>query len=39
MSKEHKNKRDAKKKSALSPKEKKAAKLAKKSNTKNVLGN
>jgi hypothetical protein len=30
MSKEHKNKRDAKKKSALSPKEKKAAKLAKK---------
>jgi hypothetical protein len=38
MSKEHKNKRDTKKKSALSPKEKKAAKQAKK-DTKNVLGN
>jgi hypothetical protein len=38
MSKEHKNKRDTKKKSALSPKEKKAAKLAKK-DSKNVLGN
>lgn len=30
MSKEHKDKRDTKKKAALSPKEKKAAKLAKK---------
>jgi hypothetical protein len=39
MSKEHKNKRDTKKKPALSPKEKKAAKLDKKNNTKNVLGN
>ena len=38
MSKEHKNKRDTKKKAALSPKEKKAAKLAKK-DTKNILGN
>lgn len=38
MSKEHKNKRDAKKKPVMSPKEKKAAKLAKQ-NTKNVLGN
>jgi hypothetical protein len=38
MSKEHKNKRDTKKKSALSPKEKKAAKQAKK-DTKNALGN
>ena len=38
MSKEHKNKRDTKKKPALSPKEKKAAKLANK-DTKNVLGN
>ena len=38
MSKEHKNKRDDKKKPALSPKEKKAAKLAKK-DAKNVLGN
>ena len=38
MSKEHKNKRDTKKKSALSPKEKKAAKLAKK-DAKNILGN
>jgi len=38
MSKEHKNKRDIKKKPALSPKEKKAAKNDKK-DTKNVLGN
>jgi hypothetical protein len=38
MSKEHKNKRDAKKKPALTHKEKKAAKLVKK-DTKNVLGN
>jgi len=38
MSKEHKNKRDAKKKPAKSPKEKKAAKLVKK-NTRNILGN
>ena len=38
MSKEHKNKRDTKKKPAMSPKEKKAEKLAKK-DTKNVLGN
>ena len=38
MSKEHKNKRDTKKKPTLSPKEKKAAKLTKK-DTKNVLGN
>ena len=38
MSKEHKNKRDAKKKPAMSPKEKKAAKLAKK-DTRNILGN
>jgi hypothetical protein len=38
MSKEHKNKRDTKKKPALSPKEKKAAKHANK-DTKNVLGN
>jgi hypothetical protein len=37
MSKEHKNKRDTKKKAALSPKEKKAAKLARKE-TKNLLG-
>jgi hypothetical protein len=37
MSKEHKNKRDAKKKPAMSPKEKKAAKLAKK-DTRNILG-
>jgi len=37
MSKEHKNKRDVKKKAALSPKEKKAAKVAKK-DSKNVLG-
>jgi hypothetical protein len=39
MSKEHKNKRDEKKKAVLSPKEKKAAKLAKKTVAKNVLGN
>jgi hypothetical protein len=39
MSKEHKNKRDEKKKAALSPKEKKAAKLAKKTVPRNVLGN
>ena len=38
MSKEHKNKRDAKKKPVMSPKEKKAAKQGKKG-TKNVLGN
>lgn len=38
MSKEHKNKRDSKKKAVMSPKEKKAAKLSKKE-TKNVLGN
>lgn len=38
MSKEHKNKRDAKKKPVMSPKEKKAAKQAKK-NERNVLGN
>jgi hypothetical protein len=38
MSKEHKNKRDEKKKPAMSPKEKKAAKLARK-DSKNVLGN
>ena len=38
MSKELKNKRDTKKKPAMSPKEKKAAKLAKK-DSKNVLGN
>jgi hypothetical protein len=38
MSKEHKNKRDTKKKPVLSPKEKKAAKHDKK-DTKNVLGN
>ncbi len=38
MSKEHKNKRAEKKKPAMSPKEKKAAKLAKK-DSKNVLGN
>ena len=37
MSKEHKNKRDTKKKAAMSPKEKKAAKLEKK-NTKSILG-
>ncbi len=36
MSKEHKNKRDAKKKPQMSPKEKKAAKLAKK-NTRDIL--
>ena len=36
MSKEHKNKRDTKKKPALSPKEKKAAKKGK-ANTKNVF--
>ena len=39
MSKEHKNKRDTKKKPLLSPKEKKAAKLAKTKVTRNVLGN
>jgi hypothetical protein len=39
MSKEHKNKRDEKKKSVLSPKEKKAAKLARKTVARNVLGN
>lgn len=38
MSKEHKNKRDAKKKATMSTKEKKAAKQSKKE-TKNVLGN
>ena len=38
MSKEHKNKRDTKKKAAMSPKEKKAAKQLKKE-TKNILGN
>jgi len=38
MSKEHKNKRDAKKKAAMSPKEKKAAKQLKKE-TKNILRN
>ena len=38
MSKEHKNKRDAKKKPALSPKEKKVAKQLKK-DTRNVLRN
>ncbi len=38
MSKEHKNKRDAKKKPAMSPKEKKAAKQTKK-DTRNILGN
>jgi hypothetical protein len=38
MSKEHKNKRDTKKKPAMTPKEKKAAKKGKK-DTNNVLGN
>jgi hypothetical protein len=38
MSKEHKNKRDAKKKPAMSPKEKKAAKQGKK-DARNILGN
>ena len=38
MSKEHKNKRDSKKKAAMSPKEKKAAKQSKKE-AKNILGN
>ena len=38
MSKEQKNKRDVKKKAAMSPKEKKAAKQSKKE-AKNVLGN
>ena len=38
MSKEHKNKRDTKKKAAMSPKEKKAAKQLKKE-TKNIPGN
>ena len=38
MSKEHKNKRDTKKKAVLSLKEKMAAKQVKKE-TKNVLGN
>jgi len=37
MSKEHKNKRDTKKKPAMSPKEKKAAKQTKK-DTRNILG-
>jgi len=37
MSKEHKNKRDTKKKPVMSPKEKKAAKLAKK-DTRDILG-
>jgi hypothetical protein len=36
MSKEHKNKRDAKKKPLMSPKEKKAAKQAKK-DTRDIL--
>ena len=36
MSKEHKNKRDAKKKAVMSPKEKKAAKQAKK-DTRDIL--
>ena len=39
MSKEHKNKRDEKKKAVLSPKEKKAVKLARKEVPRNVLGN
>jgi hypothetical protein len=38
MGKEQKNKRDTKKKAAMSPKEKKAAKQTKKDG-KNVLGN
>ena len=38
MSKEHKNKRDTKKKAAMSPKEKKAATQLKKE-AKNILGN
>ena len=38
MSKEHKNKRDTKKKAVMTPKEKKAAKSTKKE-SKNVLGN
>ena len=38
MSKEHKNKRDAKKKPAMSPKEKKAAKQANK-DKRDILGN
>ena len=38
MSKEHKNKRDSKKKAVMSPKEKKAAKQSKKE-ARNVLGN
>ena len=38
MSKEHKNKRDEKKKPVMSPKEKKAAKQGKK-DAKNILGN
>ena len=38
MSKEHKNKRDTKKKAVLSPKEKKAARQDRKE-TRNVLGN
>ena len=37
MSKEFKNKRDEKKKPAMTPKEKKAAKLAKK-DTRSVIG-
>jgi hypothetical protein len=36
MSKEHKNKRDAKKKPLMTPKEKKAAKLAKQT-TRDIL--
>ena len=36
MSKEHKNKRDTKKKPVMSPKEKKAAKAIK-NNTKNIF--
>lgn len=38
MGKELKNKRDSKKKAVMSPKEKKAAKLAKK-DVRNVIGN
>lgn len=37
MSKEHKNKRDEKKKPAMTPKEKKTARQAKK-DTRNILG-
>jgi hypothetical protein len=39
MSKEHRNKRDAKKKPVMSPKEKKTAKLAKKKVSRNILEN